>query len=257
MKISIIQSGLKWEDKTANLRNLENIIKPLANNTDLVILPETFNTGFSMNPEKLGENEKGVTLEWMMQVASECNYGVCGSYIISDNGSYYNRWIFVSPEKEVHKYNKRHLFSIGGEGKLFTRGDSRLVFTFRGFRISPYVCYDLRFPVWSRSRNDSDLMIYAANWPEVRREVWNTLLKARAIENQCYVAGANIIGTDGEGIKYCGDSAIINPRGEVIASDYINTEAVISADLSISELNDFRIKFPVSNDADRFDITSK
>jgi omega-amidase len=256
MKISIIQSSLVWEDKTANFRNLENIIKPLENKTDLVILPETFNTGFSMNPEKLGEVENGETLDWMKQVASAGNFGLCGSYIIKDNGNYYNRWIFVSPGKDVYKYNKRHLFSIGGEGKMFTRGDARLVFTFRGFRISPYICYDLRFPVWSRSRNDTDLMIYAANWPEVRREVWNTLLKARAIENQCYVAGANITGTDGEGIKYCGDSAIINPRGEVIASDSPDKEAVISAELSLQELNDFRIKFPVFNDADSFEINA-
>jgi len=255
MKISIIQSSLIWEDKSANFGNFERIIKPLANKSDLIILPETFNTGFSMNPEKLAEKERGETFDWMKHISAEGNFGICGSYIINENGRFYNRWVFVSPEKETQIYNKRHLFSIGGEGKLFSNGESRLVFTFRGFRISPYVCYDLRFPVWSRSRNDCDLMIYAANWPEVRRDVWNTLLKARAIENQCYVAGANIIGTDGEGIKYCGDSAIINPRGEVIASDSLNKEAVISADLSLPELNDFRIKFPVCNDADSFIIS--
>jgi len=256
MKISIIQSSLIWENKSANLSRLGKIIKSLANNSDLIILPETFNTGFSMNPEKLSEKQNGETLDWMKQIASDGNHGICGSYLVNDNGSFYNRWIFVSPEKETHIYNKRHLFGMGGEGNLLTRGDSRLVFTFRGLRISPYVCYDLRFPVWSRSKNDCDLMIYAANWPEARREVWNTLLKARAIENQCYVAGGNIIGTDGEGINYCGDSAIINPRGEVTASASPNSEAVISAELSLPELNDFRNKFPVFNDADSFEINS-
>jgi predicted amidohydrolase len=255
MKISIIQSSLIWENKPANLSNFEKVIKPLANKSDLIILPETFNTGFSMNPEKLSEKQNGETLDWMKHIASEGNHGICGSYLVNDNGSYYNRWVFVSPEKEIQLYNKRHLFSMGGEGKLLTRGESRLVFTFRGLRISPYVCYDLRFPVWSRSKNDCDLMIYAANWPEARREVWNTLLKARAIENQCYVAGANITGTDGEGINYCGDSAIINPRGEVLASASPNTEAVISADLYLPELTDFRNKFPVFNDADSFEIS--
>jgi omega-amidase len=257
MKISIIQSSLAWEDKPANFKNLGEIIKPLANKSDLIILPETFNTGFSMNPVKLSENQNGETLEWMKHTAAEGNHGICGSYIVNDNGRYFNRWVSVFPDKETQFYNKRHLFSMGGEGKLLTPGDSRLVFTFRGFRISPYVCYDLRFPVWSRSKNDCDLMIYAANWPEARREVWNTLLRARAIENQCYVAGANIIGTDGEGIKYCGESVIINPRGEVIASDSLNKEAVISADLSLEELNDFRNKFPVFNDADSFTINTK
>lgn len=254
MKISIIQSSLTWEDKTANLNRFGKIIQTLANKSDLIILPETFNSGFSMNPEKLSEKQNGETLEWMKKAASAGNHGICGSYLVNENGSYYNRWVLISPEKETHIYNKRHLFSMGGEGRILTRGDSRIVFSFRGLRISPYVCYDLRFPVWSRSKNDCDLMIYAANWPEARRDVWNTLLKARAIENQCYVAGANLIGTDGEGINYCGDSQIINPRGEVIASASLNTEAVISADLSLPELNDFREKFPVYNDSDSFII---
>jgi predicted amidohydrolase len=254
MKISVIQTNLSWENKQANFRNLEKIIKPLTNTTDLVILPETFNTGFSMNPEGLGENEDGETFRWLTTMAEYGSYGICGSYIVNHEGKSYNRWVFVSPEIEKQYYNKRHLFSIGGEGKLFTNGKSRLVFNFRGFRISPYICYDLRFPVWSRNRNDCDLIIYAANWPEARRDVWNTLLKARAIENQCYVAGSNIIGTDGEGIKYCGDSQIINPRGEVISSAAVNKEDVITAELSLTELNDFRTKFPVYDDADNFKI---
>jgi predicted amidohydrolase len=162
----------------------------------------------------------------------------------------------VTPEKESYSYDKRHLFSISGEDKLFTRGEKRIVFTFRGVRISPYVCYDLRFPVWMRNRNDYDLMIVSANWPESRRSVWNTLLKARAIENQCYVAGSNRIGTDGEGIKYCGDSVIINPKGEISASADENRECIITTKLSMSELSEFRSKFPAWKDADDFTITT-
>jgi omega-amidase len=256
MNISVIQTSLTWENKADNFRNFENILKPLSNKTDLVILPETFNTGFSMNPMQLSENEDGETYLWLTQMAEKGNFGICGSYIVNHEGMYYNRWVFVSPEKEKQHYDKRHLFSIGGEGKLFSKGRKRLVFNFRGFRISPFICYDIRFPVWSRNRNDCDLIIYAANWPEVRRDVWNILLKARAIENQCFLAGSNIIGTDGEGIKYCGDSVIINPRGEVLASAALNSEEVISAELSLSELNDFRTKFPVSADADNFIITN-
>lgn len=254
MKISVIQSDLIWENKQANFRNFEKLIRPLNNKTDLILLPETFNTGFSMNPFKLSEAKDGETFRWMKEVAEDGNFGVCGSYIVNENGKYFNRWVFVSPGEEFYSYDKRHLFSMGGEGKLFTRGESRLVFKFGGVRISSYVCYDLRFPVWSRSRNDCDLLIYAANWPEARREVWNTLLRARAIENQCFVAGANITGTDGEGIKYCGESVIINPRGEVIASAGTHKDEVITADLSLAELNDFRKKFPVCNDADSFEI---
>lgn len=255
MKISVVQTGIAWENKEENFRNLEIVLKPLINNTDLVILPETFNTGFSMNPLQLSENEDGETFRWLTGMSEKGNFGICGSYIVNHKGKYYNRFVFVSPEKEKFNYDKRHLFSLGGEGKLFTRGKNRLVFNFRGFRISPYICYDLRFPVWSRNRNDCDLLIYAANWPEVRREVWNTLLKARAIENQCFAAGSNIIGTDGEGIKYCGDSAIISPRGEVLVSAAFNKEEVISAELSLMDLNDFRTKFPVSSDADNFIIS--
>jgi omega-amidase len=254
MKISVIQSDLVWENKSANLQHLEQSISAMNNKTDIVILPEMFNTGFSMKPGILGELMDGTTLEWMKKMACNGNFGVCGSYIISAGSGFFNRWIFVSAEGDLYYYDKRHLFSMGGEDKLFSQGKSRLVFTYRGTRISPYICYDLRFPVWSRNRNDTDLIIYAANWPESRREVWNTLLKARAIENQCFVAGCNRIGTDGSGIKYIGESAIIGPRGEIISSGAADEECTLSADLSLSELNDFRNKFPAFNDADEFSV---
>jgi omega-amidase len=255
MKVSIIQSDLEWEDKSANFIKLGKLILPLNNRTDIVILPEMFNTGFSMNPVQLSEPEDGETFEWMKYASIKGNFGICGSYIVNSDGKFLNRWLFVSPEGESWVYDKRHLFSMGEENKFFSKGTSRLIFTFRGVKISPYICYDLRFPVWSRNRNEYDLAIYSANWPEARISVWNTLIKARAIENQCFVAGANIIGTDGNGIKYSGNSAIINPRGEVLVSAD-NKACTITSEISMNELSDFRNKFPVLNDADDFTIVS-
>src|SRR5664279_3306287 len=218
MKISVIQPVIVWEDKSRNFQNLSGLLKPLYGKTDIVILPEMFNTGFSMNPEVLGEPMYGETFTWMKSMSEKGGFGICGSYIVNEEGKFYNRWLFVSPENEIQIYDKRHLFSMGGEKELFTSGKSRLVFSFSGIKISPYICYDLRFPVWSRNIEKCDLIIYAANWPSARQSVWNTLLKARAIENQCYVAGSNPTGTDGMGIKYIGESMIINARGEVIVS---------------------------------------
>jgi omega-amidase len=254
MKISLVQPDNSWEDKSGNFQILTRLITPLFKKTDIVILPEMFNTGFSMNPVKLCESQEGETFQWMKSIAVMGNFGLCGSYIVEENGKFYNRWIFVSETNEVWHYDKRHLFSMGGEDTLFSAGNSRLIFSYRGVKISPYICYDLRFPVWSRNREKTDLIIYASNWPETRRNVWTTLLRARAIENQCYVAGSNRIGTDGSGIRYCGDSMVINARGEIIASDETGVECSLSADISLTELSAFRFKFPVLDDADDFSI---
>lgn len=254
MKISIIQTSLKWEDKKGNFHNFEKLLSSLTDETDIVILPEMFNTGFTMKAASLCEPPDGETFEWMSMVARKGKFGICGSYIVKEEGRIYNRWVFVSPEKKAWSYDKRHLFSMGGEDKVFSCGRIRLIFNFRGVRISPFVCYDLRFPVWSRNTGDYDLMINSANWPEARINVWNTLLKARAIENQCFVAGANVTGTDGEGIKYCGDSVMVDPKGEILASLNRYEEGIITCDISISELAEFRKKFPVLNDADKFTI---
>ena len=254
MKISVIQPDIAWEDKSRNFLNLTALLSPLKNKTDLVILPEMFNTGFSMKPAELSEPPNGETFRWMKSIAEKGNFGVCGSYIVKEDMNFFNRWVFISPGNMTVHYDKRHLFSMGGENSLFSGGKSKLIFSFRGVRISPYICYDLRFPVWSRNRDEYDLMIYAANWPEVRRNAWTILLKARAIENQCYVAGSNRTGTDGEGIRYCGESMIINPHGELIAFAEDEMECSISAELSMTELSAFRKKFPVMNDADDFAI---
>ncbi|MFH0843130.1 MAG: amidohydrolase [Bacteroidota bacterium] len=255
MKISIIQLNLAWEDKTANFREIERLMSDVDPDTDIVILPEMFTTGFSMNPEKLFEEPLSETYRWLLNLAVKGKYGICGSYIVKEKGRFLNRWIMVTPEGRSWSYDKRHLFVMSGEEKSFSRGTERVTLKFRDAGICPNICYDLRFPVWSRNRNDYDLLINSANWPEARRDVWIALLKARAIENQCYVAGANRVGTDGTGIRYCGDSLIINPKGEIIGSTDKNKEGVITAVISMKELSDFRKKFPVLKDADDFKFT--
>jgi omega-amidase len=254
MRISLVQQDIIWEDKAANLKRLDEMILPLLKNTDLVVLPEMFNTGFSMNPDGLGEMMRDETFNWMKNTAVKGNFGLCGSYIVAENNHYYNRFVFVSPQDEVWQYDKRHLFRMAGEEKSFTQGTGRVIFSFRDMRILPLICYDLRFPVWSRTRSDVDLIIYSANWPESRKGVWNTLLKARAIENQCYVAGVNRTGTDGNGINYSGESAIIHPYGDSIITADSDRECTITGEISIPFLSEFRKKFPVMNDADDFSI---
>ena len=252
MKISIIQPELAWENKTANLEHLSDLMLQLDHETDIIVLPEMFSTGFSMNTS-LCEPYNGLTFNWMKRLASEGGFAVCGSYMVLEKEKVYNRFVFVTSDED-YSYDKRHLFSIGEEDRFFEKGNSRSIFRYKGWSISPFVCYDLRFPVWSRNRNDYDLAIYVSSWPEARINVWNTLLRARAIENQCYVAGSNRTGTDGNGVKHNGMSQIINPRGDLIMSAGANEEKVISADLSFEELKDFRKKFDVLRDADEFDI---
>jgi predicted amidohydrolase len=254
MKLSVIQPNLIWEDISSNLNNLERLILPLSGKTDIVVLPEMFNTGFTMNVKAHSELPDGETFRWMSDICRTGKFAICGSYLVEAGDFIYNRWIFTGTAGEFHSYDKRHTFTMGEEDKYISHGNSRIVFNYGGFRISPYICYDLRFPVWSRNRGDTDLMIYSANWPTARRNVWNILLKARAIENQCFVVGSNRIGTDGNGISYSGDSAIIDAKGEIITMADTGLEQCITADILIEELNEFRKKFPVQNDADSFTI---
>lgn len=253
MKISIVQYDIAWEDKSANFERIGQMISGL-NDSDIIILPETFNTGFSVDTEKLSEPPGSETYEWLLFISQKCNSGICGSYVVKENNMFFNRWIFVSPEKESWYYDKRHLFSMSDEEKEFTPGSKRLVFKFRGWRISANVCYDLRFPVWTRNRNDYDLLINSANWPLARHDVWTALLKARSLENQSYVAGANRVGTDPKGITYCGDSVILDPYGNIITSAGGREERVITGDISLPFLTRFRKKFPVNRDADNFTV---
>ncbi len=254
IETSIIQCDLAWESVDENISRFDSIIKTIKEDPHIVILPEMFTTGFTMNPRPFAEPSNGKTTQWLLRNAKEYGFAICGSIIIVESDKYYNRFLFATPAGELFEYNKRHLFSIGKEHIEYTSGSDRVVIDYLGWRILPQICYDLRFPVWSRNRNDYDLMINVANFPGSRREVWNTLLKARAIENQCYVAAANRVGIDGMNISYTGDSQLVNARGQVVAQQEQNEEGIISTSFNLKELIDFRIKFPVLPDADEFSI---
>ena len=254
LNVSCIQTELVWENIDQNLKHFSKKIDQVSIDTELIILPEMFTTGFTMNTVEMAESMDGKSFQWMKKQSNKSNKIIIGSIIIKEDKKYYNRCITMFPSGEYYTYDKGHLFRMEKENKDFTKGDSKTVFEYNGWRICTLICYDLRFPVWSRNQDDYDLLIYIASWPESRREVWNTLLKARAIENQSYVIGVNRIGNDGEGITYSGDTVIINPKGQIIskANDY--KDEIINAELSLDELKQFREKFPVILDADDFKI---
>jgi predicted amidohydrolase len=254
INIAVFQLDLVWEKPEANRAKIDEWLQKINTNTDIVFLPEMFSTGFSMNVSELGESMEGETVEWMKKRSTDYQFALCGSLIIEENGQFFNRLLFVEPSGEIHFYNKRHLFTMGNEEIHFQKGTERLIVRYKGWRICPLICYDLRFPVWSRNRNEYDLLVYSANWPDARNEVWNTLLKARAIENQCYVVGVNRIGTDENGIEYSGNAQVFNPKGGHLAKSISDAEEVVIASLSLPEMADFRRKFPVMNDADDFNI---
>lgn len=254
MKTTIIQTGLAWEDKQANLKHISTLMEGVEKGTDLVVLPEMFTTAFSMNPSLLAEDMTGPAVMWMKEKASSGGFAVCGSLIISENEKYFNRMLFVTPEGDIAAYDKRHLHSMSGEHTVYSRGNKRVVYNYRKFSFNLQVCYDLRFPVWSRNRGDTDVIIYSANWPDVRGHVWRSLLVARAIENQVYVIGVNRVGTNPDGTSYSGDSVIINPRGEIIAFLESGKEGIVSATLSMEYLEKYRSDMPVWRDADPFSL---
>lgn len=252
--ISCIQSDLFWENTDQNFNLLSSKFNLLPLDSELVILPEMFSTGFSMKPEKLAEDMTGKSFKWMKEQSARINKIIIGSLIIKENNKYFNRLIAMFPNGEYFTYDKRHLFRMGKEHEHYSRGENKLIFKHKGWRICPLVCYDLRFPVWSRNKNDYDVLIYIANWPDSRREVWKSLLVARALENQCYVIGVNRVGEDGEGLNYAGDTLVISPKGIILgnANEYQNE--IINVEISLDELNQFREKFPVMLDADDFKI---
>ncbi len=250
--ITLAQTDIVWENPEQNRTVLKRRIRQLIGQSDLVILPETFTTGFSMRASELAETMDGPTITWLCNLSQESGIAIGGSLVVKDNGLFYNRFVFVTPEGKVFHYDKRHLFSIGGESVSYTAGDQKVIVNYLGWRIALYTCYDIRFPVWCRNVNDTDLMIFTANWPASRNEVWKILLKARAIENQVYVAGVNRIGKDGNDISYIGESQIINPRGDVLPNLNGAINGFFTCEILKTSLNEFREKFPVTNDADRF-----
>lgn len=253
MNISIIQSDIVWADPNQNRHHLEELIKS-APQADLYVFPEMFSTGFCTEPQKIAE-EDGIpgSLEWMQTMAQKKQCALAGSVATHIDGKYHNRFYFVFPDGHYVYYDKKHLFTYGGEHRTFCPGKERVIVEFQGIRILLQVCYDLRFPVWARNRKDYDMILYVASWPESRIEAWNTLLRARAIENQCYVAGVNRVGTD-PSCTYCGGSAVIDPYGKTLAACTNGKEEVANARIDMEELNSFRQKFPVLNDADDFSL---
>ncbi len=260
LKISVVQPDIRWENRTENLNYLSKMIDQIDGSTDIIILPEMFTTGFSMKAEGIAEeyHSEMESLRWMMNIASQKGAAISGSISVKEGAEFFNRLFWVYPDGSYKHYDKRHLFSFAGEDSIYSPGLEKLIIDFKGWHICPLICYDLRFPVWSRNTLSNelpeyDLLIYVANWPEVRREPWMKLLYARAIENQCFVVGSNRVGSDGNDISYSGDSLIINPKGELICS-LNDEEAVYSINLNRSELDEFRQKFPVLKDADSFKL---
>jgi len=251
LKIAIVQFSPCWENANENRNLLEKLLFELPTDCDIVVMPESFSTGFSMNAAKVSEPMHGETVSWLKKMASEKNKVFCGTLFIAENGKYYNRFCWVQPGGNVLTYDKRHLFSMGNEHIAFTRGEKRLMIDYNGWKIFPQICYDLRFPVWSRNTTDYHLMINTASWPAARAEVWETLLKARAIENQCYVAAANRIGIDGNGLAHGGDSMLIDFKGKVIANAH-DFEKLLIVELNMNSLLAFRQKFNTLKDSDGF-----
>lgn len=252
MKITTVQCDISWCSKVENRRAIEQLIENCGK-SDLLVLPEMFATGFCMNPSEIAEPQNGETAEWMLQIAKKHDAAVAGSVATVVNGKYFNRLYFAKPDGELAYYDKRHLFTYGGEDKQYSQGEDRVIVDFRGARILLQVCYDLRFPVWSRNRGDYDIAIYVASWPVGRIKVWDLLLRARAVENQCYVVGTNRVGTDPICV-YTGSSAIIHPYGHPIAKCALDAVDCATAEIDLDELRAFRKKFPMLDDADKFQI---
>ena len=254
LKIGIIQPDLYWEDISQNLDHLSSKIIRFNQKPDFILLPELFTTGFSMKTASLAEKMDGKTVRWMKEMAGITGAVIGGSIIIEDEGKYLNRFLWVCPDGQTAWYDKKHLFRMGEEDQHFTAGDSIKVMEHKSWRIRLTICYDLRFPVWCRNRGDYDLLINIANWPESRNRVWETLLQARAIENQSYVVGLNRVGKDGNQITYSGDSHVIDFKGVPLKSFPSRKEASAIVDLDLDDLRRFREKFPVYLDSDPFKL---
>ncbi|MCF8225887.1 MAG: amidohydrolase [Bacteroidales bacterium] len=252
IKTAIIQAELVWENYMANIQKFDQLIGNINSDTDLVVLPETFSTGFTMNV-KDHTDHGNKTLDWMIRTAQFHRIYLTGSIIANDEGRYYNRLYWVDPMGSVTYYNKRHLFRMGGEEQYYSPGNQRVIAKIGDFRFLLQICYDLRFPVFARNRKDYDVIVYVANWPMERKHVWDSLLIARALENQSYVIGANCCGIDGEGVENCGASCIIDAKGQY-KTRLKDQPGILYSVLDLEEITSFRKKFPVWKDADDFQL---
>ncbi len=256
LTITLIQTSLHWESPDRNREQFEKIIQSIHKPSDLIVLPEMFSTGFSMNAAKLAEPMNGKTMEWMHRMAESNKSTITGSFIITEDYKYFNRLIWMHPNGSYSHYDKRHLFRLAEEERTYEAGKHQWIMPLKGWNIFPLICYDLRFPVWSRRSKqlDYDLLLYVANWPERRNKAWNQLLIARAIENQSYVAGVNRVGNDGNQVTHSGESAVIDFKGELISSFKAHEEKHETLSLNKQDLINFRTQFPFDRDADSFEI---
>lgn len=251
LKVMVVQAELRWHDADGNLALFSKLLAEIDKATDLVVLPEMFTSGFTMQPEINAQRMDGPAIGWMAETAAETGAAICGSLVVEEGGRYYNRFVLMHPDGRREHYDKRHLFRLAGEHEHYAAGSACATFALKGWRIRPMVCYDLRFPVWSRNRGDYDLLVYSANWPARRHQAWATLTRARAIENLAYVAAVNRVGTDGNDVEYRGGSAVIDYLGNDLLSLGDRPE-LASATLSMEQLVDFRRQFPFHVDADDF-----
>ena len=253
MKIALIQSGLYWEAISQNRNNFEEKIAQINPEVNLIVLPEMFSTGFTMNASEMAETMNGETIAWMQSIAKQRNCAITGSLIITEDNKFYNRMVFVFPSGEIQFYDKRHLFSLAGEEKIYTSGNEKLIVAYKGWKICPLVCYDLRFPVFSRNVEDYDLLLYVANWPTQRIPAWDILLKARAVENICYTIGVNRIGEDGNSHPYPGHSQVVDFLGNYQLEPQ-SSEGIFIVDLDKSQMLETRQKLGFLDDKDAFSL---
>ncbi len=252
LKVALIQSEIVWENAEQNRIKFRAKINDIKEDVDLIVLPELFSTGFSMNPEPIAETMEGETVKWMQALASKKQSAITGSIVTKDDNNYYNRLLFVHPSGEINIYDKKHTFTFAGEDKAFASGTKKLIVDYKGWKICPLVCYDLRFPVWARNVEEYDLLLYVANWPKPRIKAWNTLLKARAIENMCYCIGVNRVGLDANTYEYSGNSAVYDVLGEKISDINPQKEQTEIVVLNKNHIISNREKFQFLNDRDRF-----
>ncbi len=254
LKIAIIQSNLIWENPEQNRINFAKKIMQIEEHVDIILLPEMFSSGFTMKPENVAESVQGESVKWMLEIAKRANAAIGGSLVIEENGKYYNRFVFAMPDQSLETYNKRHTFTLAGEDKVYSAGTEKLVFNFKGWKICPLVCYDLRFPVWARNSEDYDVLFYVANWPKPRIMAWDALLKARAIENMSYCVGVNRVGLDVNNYEYPGHSAVYDGLGKMISNIADDQEQIEVITLTKKHLAVIREKLKFLDDRDTFTV---
>jgi predicted amidohydrolase len=255
MKIALIQSSLFWENPTANRNHFEEKINALTEKADLIVLPEMFSTGFTMNPKAVAETMEGETILWLQSLAKAKKCAITGSLVIKENDNFYNRLVFVFPSGEIQTYDKRHLFTLAGEEKVYTAGNKKVILEYLGWKICPQICYDLRFPVFARNTEEYDVLLYVANWPKARIQAWDILLKARSVENMCYTIGLNRVGLDYNNFEHNGHSQAVDFMGNYLLEPQ-ETEGVFIVELDKEKLLEARNKFGFLNDKDAFELKS-